>query len=516
MINRTPVLMAAAVMIMILLYVVAVLHAFAPTPSSFVSPFPFINHHHHQEEEEDNAPTEQATPVVDRSVPDVGSDPHNLQLVTRRMRYWEWGPALTHQVQPHPHKYILFKRDCGGFNNIRMAFEVFVTAAYLTGRTLVIPPPEGWYLIDNGPRTRMRPQPGDTKSTVSEEGTFFDMTDMATKVNMVSMKRFVEDESEELGIPPNAQNLLETPEQWADADVITQGEYYDHHKALDVWLTEDANKRNVALKWGTGGHMLYWPTISKVKSTRTPESRMLGFRQPVEFNDRFNKQKYLYFPSCQQDQGSTQDWRYLIQVGSFVQFAEQKDEVNFHRMLRNHVHLLPSVFEIAAHVVADIGAFNFVALHVRRNELQYKSSFKSATVSLKNIREKLKPGETIYIATDETKEDFFNVFRKEFRVVQWNDFFGRKNGKFKHMVNEIDRKHEGLIEMAICSMGRIFFGTSLSTFSAYIRRLRGYVRAPDTGLFQHTNYNRKDDPGKKNLPGTDIFHDEPDIWEELD
>lgn len=223
---------------------------------------------------------------------------------------------------------------------------------------------------------------------------------------------------------------------------------------------------------------------------------------------------FLHFPSCIGDQGSTLQWRYLHQVGSFVAFADVAKEIQFHRMLRNHVHLLPVVFEIAAKVVADLGAFKYVALHVRRNELQYKNVFKRASQSLANVKAKLHPGETLYIATDETKGDFFDAFRKDYTVVQWNDYFG-KDGKLAHLRGKIDRKHEGLIEMAICSMGRIFFGTGMSTFSAYIRRLRGYVEAPDTGLYQQNEFNSADFHGKIGLSGGDIFHDEPDMWEEI-
>mmetsp|Transcript_2983 Transcript_2983/g.4400 ORF Transcript_2983/g.4400 Transcript_2983/m.4400 type:complete len:507 (-) Transcript_2983:35-1555(-) len=505
--NKTFLTSFFFVICLILLYVAGVLHAFAPEPGPNIF-----------EQYNDSSVVVESGKKIEKKfkenipMPDVNRNAHDYDLVLNRMKYWTWGPQLRPMSRESaPRKYIVFKRDCGGFNNIRMAFEVFVTLAYLFNRTLVIPPPEGWYLIDSGPFARMKPKPGE-KSTVSDEGVFFDMKDMASQVSIVSTRRFIELEKQDLDIPPYAQAVLQTVDEWASSDNGRQGFFWDQNKRWYKWLEEDSSRRGNALKWGTGGHLLYYPSIDEVQKTRKPSRQFRGSRSAVELTSDLDKFKYLYFPSCRGDGGSTASWRYLIQVGAFIAFSKQEKEVEFHKLVRNNMHLLGEIFEVAAKVVSDIGAFKFVSLHVRRNELQYKSSFKSASESLKNIRSKLTPGETIYIATDEVKEDFFDVFRKEFKVVQWKDYFGPQ-GKFKHI--EYSRKHEGLIEMAICSMGRIFFGTSLSTFSAYIRRLRGYVRAPDTGLYQHSQFNDASSSGKSFAPPFDIFHDEPEMWEEL-
>ena len=53
------------------------------------------------------------------------------------------------------------------------------------------------------------------------------------------------------------------------------------------------------------------------------------------------------------------------------------------------------VWEAASHVVAQMGAFRFSSLHVRRNELQYKNEFTSANQTLGNIEPLLRRGDCI-------------------------------------------------------------------------------------------------------------------------
>ena len=71
--------------------------------------------------------------------------------------------------------------------------------------------------------------------------------------------------------------------------------------------------------------------------------------------------------------------------------------------------LLAQIFEAASKAVAFLGIFNYLSMHVRRNDLQYKDVFIGATTMLKNVEALVLPGETLYMATDEHDPEYFKV-----------------------------------------------------------------------------------------------------------
>lgn len=233
--------------------------------------------------------------------------------------------------------------------------------------------------------------------------------------------------------------------------------------------------------------------------------------------------RVLHFPSCEGVTGRGRDnnhdkYRYLGQVASTVFFADPARQKSFVTFFRDHIHYLPIVFEIAAKVIAYLGMFNYSAMHIRRNDLQYKQVFISAEHTLTNVRQLLFPKEVLYIATDESDPSFFEAIEKHYKVFRWKDFFLKK-GNYVLKDVKIPRKLEGCIEQVVCASGRLFFGTRHSTFSSYIYRLRGYIKTPVTTPYWHTiRYTGIQEIDKQAIPipsGTNYMSENPLMWEDL-
>eukprot|EP00308_Calcidiscus_leptoporus_P011964 CAMPEP_0119377096 /NCGR_PEP_ID=MMETSP1334-20130426/43193_1 /TAXON_ID=127549 /ORGANISM="Calcidiscus leptoporus, Strain RCC1130" /LENGTH=694 /DNA_ID=CAMNT_0007395887 /DNA_START=232 /DNA_END=2316 /DNA_ORIENTATION=- len=274
------------------------------------------------------------------------------------------------------------------------------------------------------------------------------------------------------------------------------------------------------LMWEPLKKYIAWPSIAHVNEAADDPDvrRRIGRRQPVEYSPFQRAQRLLNLPSCRLPRKPR--YRFLGQVASVVVTAPRTDrgmDASIKQLLRDHVRYNDVIWDIASRVVAALRPFGYSSLHIRRNDLQYKQVFIAAQRTLKNVRPLLEEAEPLYIATDETSASFFDAIREHHPVFQWKDFFEARGGFVLRNVS-VPRKLIGCIEQAICAMGRVFVGTKLSTFSSYITRLRGYIGAPDTLTYFHTqsaNLNRSENErAQPFVTGTNYLVEDPRVWED--
>ncbi len=84
-----------------------------------------------------------------------------------------------------------------------------------------------------------------------------------------------------------------------------------------------------------------------------------------------------------------------------------------------------------------------------------------------------------YISTDEGNRTFFEPFMREYGAVYF--LADLKNGT---NVDEINQNYVGMIEQVVCANADVFIGTPLSTFTAYITRIRGFMNRTITHVPQ--------------------------------
>jgi hypothetical protein len=140
------------------------------------------------------------------------------------------------------------------------------------------------------------------------------------------------------------------------------------------------------------------------------------------------------------------------------------------RLVRDHFHFRTEVMEWAAKVLEEMPEC-FSTIHYRRGDLNYPSAKISPRRVFHNTFNLFHKEEYIYIATDDDpqnfKKSFISIFEKRYKVRTLQDY--------KHIFSQIDEKWVPLVELIICTQGRVFVGTSYSTMTSYIHRVRGYM-----------------------------------------
>jgi len=346
-----------------------------------------------------------------------------------QMRYWE--PAVKDVPVRDDAGYVLFTNDAGGLNNIRIGWEYAGIIALRSGRTLVLPPAAGMYLLDFGPRDKYgsgileRRPPNFAKGSKTRVEDLMNLKQLKGNLPTLTWEEF-------------AQKTGLTFEQ---AKKQAKKGAYCKHMDRELELVK-------------GDKMIFLDGSARLPF-ECGEWAVLGGPQ-TELRRTFKDP----------------DWA-LLRHG----FVWHQD-----------------AFDIASKVVNYLGFGQYNALHARYGDIQFKETKEEVTEIFakwpalhapalyvaSDAPERFKPGVCRECAPD------------KFNVILWDDFFSDKTGNL--LSSEKEKYSEerwfkltGLAEELICTYSNIFVGSKLSTFTGHIQRMRIHVDVPNKVPLHHTS-----------------------------
>lgn len=343
-------------------------------------------------------------------------------------------PAQSDIVKPR--RFLAFETDFGGWNNILMQLEIMVVLAWITERTLVLPPAKPFYLLGEAPR-------------LLED--FLDLDALRRQIPVLTADEFVE--------------VVEP-----DTKVAADEKFHDVMHA-----------RGVMPPWNGVENILLFPSDALLMRPEL-QARLAGpfqaHRRPITLSNELETCDLLYFPM-------TTEHRMFGVAECFFLFGDEQIERKARTLLRDGIRFRQDIINLAEEAInapALVGR-QFSALHIRRGDFQYAKTRIGASQIRKQVQTLLSPEHPIYIASDEPNGAFLDGFREKFEVVTFNVLP-------QETVANTPHHWCGIVETLICAAapGR-FVGTRLSTFSARISTIRGHLACTSGGDFEGVDTN---------------------------
>jgi len=425
------------------------------------------------------------------------------------MVYWEDIPKDAQHISPFHADYpknkgkdgvqpitqfLTFEPDAGGWNNIRMAMETVFTLAFAMGRTLVLPPKQGMYLIDKNSKQQRNKFGFDHffhTESISNEHIGLNIITTTEFLELCAKGEIVDADGKPI-YPPNMRTDFD------DAPFAEQ-------KQLRDWMRANAGQNLV--EWNPDRCVAAFPASNSEQDTKDLESLP---EQILKENGKFpTYHEYIgspnaidappierlkelsagrtelctYTPDLQQKQWihfpvGMQGSRLLVHFYAFLFFQDWKQDLWMKRFVRDHVRYIDHIQCAAARVVTAVrkrtsdrtegASTDFDTIHVRRGDFQFKEVWVEAETILDQLKKVLTdPTTTLYIATDERDKSWFKPIVDHYAdVVFLDDMLSEVEG--------INTNYYGMVDQLVASRGKNFFGCWFSTFTGYINRLRGY------------------------------------------
>ena len=411
-------------------------------------------------------------------------------------------------------KYLTFEMDDAAWNNIRLVLENAMLLAHSMGRTLVIPPRQ--QILQTGGNESGKRQVAFTD--------FFDIEAIAARqkgLHIISMDQFLEreglqgnlrsyiDGSSVVVYPPNnriywdnqpldslwayLRNVSKSFSSWNPNECLlafaaaNTDEQHLFSMMADVLIEKDGRPFPHYGEYQGRPVNVDAPIIERFREVLAGRRKLCMYDQTIHDDNAV-----VHFRADQGD-GS----RLMTQFYAFMWFEDWRHDLWSKRFIRDSVRYRDEVMCLAARIVSalrlkarNIDPRNvrgdYDAIHIQRGEFQqqYPTTDINAIAILTEMKEVIVPGSTVFITTNENDLSFFAPIQEVYYVIFLSDF--------GDVVSGINPNYFPLIEQIVASHGSIFIGTHLSTFSAYIARLRGYYGAKEmqdgymTGGLQNT------------------------------
>ena len=411
-------------------------------------------------------------------------------------------PLRIHSELPKDQKYVVFEPDRGAWNNIRMAAEVAIVFAHATGRTLVLPPNERWYLLSENYKTNKKQilQSLNKHNNHGRFDKFFNMTYLRETMTIISMQNFIQNvalKNQLKGPVPHTLSKANFDEYTGKSRIGYLWKYLESACYLREWepgryfigfnLIEPNNKtvnkitdRNVFQKFG--------------KNNMRRREMVAHGRKMIRYMSGLHEEKAIFFPGDYR-----RKYRILTHFYTYIYWEQEKREHFYRRFVRDRLRYVDEIFCRAGRIVKSLHekiaevmqiplelsqnshttggntsyGVTYMAYHIRRGDFQYKDTRISAESILETtnpiVKQHIDRTRVIYIASDERNTSFFQPWRDAGYTIFTLQDFG-------NIIDGVDRNYLGMIEQIVCANAHVFFGTYKSTFTGYITRLRGYYR----------------------------------------
>jgi len=348
-------------------------------------------------------------------------------------------------------KYLSFEPDPGGWNNIRMEFEIMFVLAAATGRTLILPPDHPFYLLTKDSKEKHRSfqdffqyQSPEYENKQSGSGGFDEIIKTITTAEFFQREIF---ESENYILPSDETNRTKLSAAINKCDIRLKSPkscivLYDFLAQVAEHVPEWHGESNCLIMDDENWYHADGHESTMLKHSDEVNQFCAG-RTPYFYNEEIYNARLLHIRS------HSKMTRLLVHFYAFIYFTDPKVGNHFKRMVRDRVRYSDKIFCPGGKIVkALLGEANgadggYSSIHIRRGDFQWANMRISAEEWYEHVKDKLRPGELVYIATDETNRTFFEPLKKHFKLrflSDYHDLIGMDNLDPNYMVCTLSRQ----------------------------------------------------------------------------